>query len=481
MAAPVESVVLALILVLDLPGGLVGANIAARVRIVLKCQWEWTGSGGKQSAKPIKLRDCHPPLGFPGGREMGRKWHAVAVLAITYIVTTTAVAANDKGLSFAGTAAAAPEEASSLGKLASLDGTTHQHVWPPLNAGWRTVLGSFVGFFGAALGSIGGLGGGAIFVPMLTLIVGFDTKSATAMSKCMITGAAISTVYCNLKLKHPTFNMPMIDYDLALLIQPMLMMGVSIWKNIYWKEFGLLIFVWAAILTLQVAMNYVETCSTLYWVFSLLQIPVSAGVSIYQAVGLVQGKRVISSRANTQTSLKSHLVLICFFGVTAGVLGGLLGIGGGVIMGPLFLELGIPPQLVEMQLNGAFDKDAVDKGVVDSDEHGKDTDVVDNDVSSATATFAMMFSSSIAVIEYYLLNRFPIPYGILFFFFCDPPKLVARKLINWLGRASFIIFVLSFMIFIGVIPLGGVGILNMKHKMVQHEYMGFHDICMSDA
>ncbi|XP_037410650.1 sulfite exporter TauE/SafE family protein 3-like [Triticum dicoccoides] len=367
---------------------------------------------------------------------------------------------------------------------------------------------------------------------MLTLIVGFDTKSATAMSKCMITGAAVSTVYCNLKLKHPTMNMPMIDYDLALLIQPMLMMGVSIgvicnvifpdwlvtvlfivlslvtstkaflkgvetwkkealiireaaakksnqsgdrieytpptgsdaiaetrlpsdeavsiWKNIYWKEFGLLIFVWAAILTLQVAMNYVETCSTLYWVFSLLQIPVSAGVSIYQEVGLVQGKRVISSRANTQTSLKSHLVLICFFGVTAGVLGGLLGLGGGAIMGPLFLELGIPPQ-----------------------------------ISSATATFAMMFSSSIAVIEYYLLNRFPIPYALFFtcvaFIAAIIGQLVARKLINWLGRASFIIFVLSFMIFIGVIPLGGVGILNMKHKMVRHEYMGFQDICKSDA
>ncbi|KAF7026426.1 hypothetical protein CFC21_038530 [Triticum aestivum] len=463
---------------------------------------------------------------------MGRKWHAVAVLTITYIVATTAIGATDKGLSIAGTVAAAPDEASSLQKLASLDGTIHQHVWPPLNAGWRTVLGSFVGFFGAALGSIGGLGGGGIFVPMLTLIVGFDTKSATAMSKCMITGAAVSTVYCNLKLKHPTLNMPMIDYDLALLIQPMLMMGVSIgvicnvifpdwlvtvlfivlslvtstkaflkgvetwkkealiireaaakksnqsgdrieytpptgsdaiaetrlpsdeavsiWKNIYWKEFGLLIFVWAAILTLQVAMNYVETCSTLYWVFSLLQIPVSAGVSIYQAVGLVQGKRVISSRANTQTSLKSHLVLICFFGVTAGVLGGLLGLGGGAIMGPLFLELGIPPQ-----------------------------------VSSATATFAMMFSSSIAVIEYYLLNRFPIPYALFFtcvaFIAAIIGQLVARKLINWLGRASFIIFVLSFMIFIGVIPLGGVGILNMKHKMVRHEYMGFQDICKSDA
>ena len=32
-------------------------------------------------------------------------------------------------------------------------------------------------------------------------------------------------------------------------------------------------------------------------------------------------------------------------------------------------------------------------------------------VSSATATFAMTFSSSMSVVEYYLLKRFPIPYG----------------------------------------------------------------------
>jgi hypothetical protein len=44
----------------------------------------------------------------------------------------------------------------------------------------------------------------------------------------MIMGASVSTVYYNLKLKHPTLDMPLIDYDLALLIQPMLMLGVSI-------------------------------------------------------------------------------------------------------------------------------------------------------------------------------------------------------------------------------------------------------------
>lgn len=41
-------------------------------------------------------------------------------------------------------------------------------------------------------------------------------------------GAAASTVYYNLKLRHPTLDMPIIDYDLALLMQPMLMLGISI-------------------------------------------------------------------------------------------------------------------------------------------------------------------------------------------------------------------------------------------------------------
>uniref|UniRef100_A0A452XFS6 Sulfite exporter TauE/SafE family protein n=1 Tax=Aegilops tauschii subsp. strangulata TaxID=200361 RepID=A0A452XFS6_AEGTS len=390
----------------------------------------------------------------------------------------------------------------------------------PMKFGWRIVLGSFIGFFGAAFGSVGGVGGGGIFVPMLTLIIGFDPKSSAAMSK----------LYCNLKLKHPTLDMPMIDYDLALLIQPMLMMGVSIgvicnvifpewlvtilliilflvtaikaflkgveawkketmirreakakqleksnedtrytpppigpdpaaetkkptdeavsiWKNIYWKEFGLLASVWVAFLTLQVTKNYVATCSTWYWVLTVLQIPVSVGVSMYQAASLVQGKRALSSRANNQTSPKAHQILVyCFFGVTAGVLAGLLGVGGGVVMGPLFLELGIHPQ-----------------------------------VSSATASFAMMFSSSMAAVEYYLLKRFPVPYALFFtsltFVAAIVGQRVARKLVNWLGRASFIIFILSSMIFVSAISLGGVGISKTTHKMARHEYMGFGNIC----
>ena len=50
--------------------------------------------------------------------------------------------------------------------------------------GWRIIVGSIIGFLGAALGSVGGVGGGGNFVPMLALIIGFDPKSSTAISKC---------------------------------------------------------------------------------------------------------------------------------------------------------------------------------------------------------------------------------------------------------------------------------------------------------
>lgn len=46
------------------------------------------------------------------------------------------------------------------------------------------MVGSFIGFCGAAFGSVGGVGGGGIFVPMLSLVIGFDPKSSTAISKC---------------------------------------------------------------------------------------------------------------------------------------------------------------------------------------------------------------------------------------------------------------------------------------------------------
>lgn len=116
----------------------------------------------------------------------------------------------------------------SLSRESEQSGPKYQHHWPDIRFGWRIIVGSVVGFFGAACGSVGGVGGGGIYVPMLTIIIGFDAKSAVPISKCMITGAALSTVYYNLKRRHPTLDMPVIDYHLTLLMQPILMLGISV-------------------------------------------------------------------------------------------------------------------------------------------------------------------------------------------------------------------------------------------------------------
>lgn len=55
---------------------------------------------------------------------------------------------------------------------------------------------------------------------------------------------------------------------------------------------------------------------------------------------------MIASKGKEITNWKLHqLFLYCSCGIVAGMVGGLLGLGGGFILGPLFLELGIPPQV----------------------------------------------------------------------------------------------------------------------------------------
>lgn len=77
-----------------------------------------------------------------------------------------------------------------------------------------------------------------------------------------------------------------------------------------------------------------------------MKLPIAASVTLYEAASLYNGKRVILSRGKQDMKWKIHqLFLYCCCGILAGIVGGLLGLGGGFILGPLFLELGVPPQV----------------------------------------------------------------------------------------------------------------------------------------
>ncbi|MBA0741075.1 hypothetical protein Gogos_014247 [Gossypium gossypioides] len=222
---------------------------------------------------------------------------------------------------------------------------------------------------------------------------------------------------------------------------------ISLIHNIYWKELSLLVYVWIGFLIVQIIKEYLQTCSVMYWIVNSLQIPIAASVTVFEAICLYKGRRVIASKGKEITNWKIYQILIyCSCGIIAGMVGGLLGLGGGFILGPLFLELGIPPQ-----------------------------------VASATSTFSMAFSSSMSVVQYYLLNRFPIPYAAYFVLVATIAAFtgqhVVRKIIAVLGRASIIIFILALTIFISAISLGGVGIADMVEKLEDEEYMGFENLC----
>ncbi|KAJ1293811.1 hypothetical protein BS78_01G097300 [Paspalum vaginatum] len=413
-------------------------------------------------------------------------------------------------------------------------------VWPDLAFNWRVVVATVVGFLGSAFGTVGGVGGGGIFVPMLNLVVGFDTKSAAALSKCMIMGASASSVWYNLQVSHPTKEAPVIDYKLALLFQPMLMLGITIgvelsvifpywlitvliiilfvgtssrsfykgilmWReetrilletrgreeqsksasasndvvidptyeepllaqpqpkvksaletflfNLSWKNILILLSVWSCFLVLQILKNDSKSCSTFYWVINILQVPVAVIVFLWEAVQLCRDSRARRVNGNLECVCEAsiewspaQLFFCAFCGLLGGTVGGLLGSGGGFILGPLLLELGCIPQ-----------------------------------VASATATFVMMFSSSLSVVEFYFLGRFPIPFaGYLIFISILAGfwgQCLVRKIVQVLKRASLIVFILSSVIFASALTMGVVGTQTSISMINNHEYMGFLNFC----
>ncbi|KAL8245220.1 hypothetical protein R6Q59_011478 [Mikania micrantha] len=407
-------------------------------------------------------------------------------------------------------------------------------IWPELEFNWRIVLATAIGFLGSAFGTVGGVGGGGIFVPMLTLIVGFDTKSAAALSKCMIMGASTSSVWYNLRISHPCREVPILDYDLALLFQPMLMLGITLgvalsvvfpywlitvliillfsgtslrsflkaiemWKeetimkkelerprafvnsrgellidtyeplipkeektpmqiflfNLRWKMLMALIVVWILFLALQIIKNDLVICSNSYWLVTIIQFPVALAVFGYECVKLYRESKKRKNMGNPESVCEAaidwtapHLMFCAFCGILGGTVGGLLGSGGGFILGPLLLEIGVMPQ-----------------------------------VASATATFVMMFSSSLSVVEFYLLKRFPIPHALYLMAVSVMAgfwgQFVIRRVVAFLQRASLIVFILSAVIFASAVTMGVIGVVKSIKMIHNHEFMGFLEFCSS--
>jgi len=98
----------------------------------------------------------------------------------------------------------------------------------PALADWtlyRVVLGIILITLGAVGAAGGGIGGGGLYVPLLIIVIGFETKEAVPVSQGCIVGAAMAHLILNAPKKHPLLDVPVIDYAALLVLEPMLLAG----------------------------------------------------------------------------------------------------------------------------------------------------------------------------------------------------------------------------------------------------------------
>jgi uncharacterized membrane protein YfcA len=71
------------------------------------------------------------------------------------------------------------------------------------------------------------VGGGGLFSPVLLFLGEFETRDAVFLSNSLIGGSALANFVQMSQKRHPLVNRPLIDYDMALMIQPMAIVGTA--------------------------------------------------------------------------------------------------------------------------------------------------------------------------------------------------------------------------------------------------------------
>eukprot|EP01006_Ploeotia_vitrea_P013093 TRINITY_DN34392_c0_g1_i1.p1 TRINITY_DN34392_c0_g1~~TRINITY_DN34392_c0_g1_i1.p1 ORF type:complete len:551 (+),score=296.05 TRINITY_DN34392_c0_g1_i1:31-1653(+) len=195
----------------------------------------------------------------------------------------------------------------------------------------------------------------------------------------------------------------------------------------------------------------IESCSPLFWTLTALSFPVLALVTLYIARRLVR----INDRKEALgwqplpgeiTWNQRNAYLYPFMAAIAGLMGGLLGIGGGMIMGPLLLELGMLGQ-----------------------------------ATSATSALTVLLTSSSAALQFLVLDLLLLDYTYWYASLGFVATFLGQTVINHLvkkyKRASIIIIVIALVIGVATVLMVTAGIINLEQDLKAGKSMGFVDFC----
>ncbi|XVF27789.1 hypothetical protein REPUB_Repub14bG0139200 [Reevesia pubescens] len=395
-----------------------------------------------------------------------------------------------------------------------------------------TVVAGVFCFIAASISSAGGIGGGGLFIPILTIVAGLDLKTASSFSAFMVTGGSTANVMYNLCTKSAKFGgKTLIDYDIALLSEPCMLLGVSVgvvcnlvlpewlitilfaiflvwstfktcrngvgfWKkesnqhldtrNGYeklengvikvgtcgesgeiksleeplvgnegkensrfpWKKLVVLIMVWFSFLVIYLLRGNLygqgiipmKPCGVGYWTLSLFQIPLAIAFTAW----ILHKKEAIASLSPNKQGINK--LIFPLMALMAGGLGGVFGIGGGMLISPLLLQVEVAPE-----------------------------------VTAATCSFMVFFSSTMSALQYLLLGMDHTGTALIFSVICFVASLVGlvlvQKAIKEFGRASLIVFSVGIVMALSAMLMTSFGALDVWEDYYSGSYMGFKLPC----
>lgn len=207
-------------------------------------------------------------------------------------------------------------------------------------------------------------------------------------------------------------------------------------------EFGVILL----ISIFSITRNYIDKCSTWYWLQILLQF-IIVGIIGFFIVRYVS-RDYEEKRNNNYIFLKGDIVwkknnIIKFITVASitGILSTYMGIGGGMLITPIMINVGMIPEVVV-----------------------------------ATSSISTFFSSSISIINYILAGKLLWNYGIVFSISSALGSVIGLCLSNYIlkkyKRQSIIIFVVALILFTSIILL----IVNVFTNYNINEFE-FNNIC----
>lgn len=202
----------------------------------------------------------------------------------------------------------------------------------------------------------------------------------------------------------------------------------------------------------------VQCNSRSYWLLTLL--PPSLLVAITYGVGhhlrLENRLKVLSHYAFSAGDIhwtKPRVVVFPAYCIVAGIAAGLLGIGGGMVKGPIMLEMGILPP-----------------------------------VQSATASFMILFTASSTTLQFAIAGQFPgslqYDYAAWFAFVGFVGGLCGQKVVAFLvkkyKRESIVVYILALTIGLSAAAMGVIGVRSTLKDMEKGVHLGFHGVCDSE-